>query len=82
VPCRRNEDLPPGVRNHLPPHAQDVYRAAFNNAWQEYAGREKRRLGGSQEDVARRVAWAAVKKKYQKQGDRWVACQQPPAPAS
>ncbi len=28
------EDLPTGVRNALPLHAQAIYRAAFNNAWQ------------------------------------------------
>lgn len=72
MPYRRNEDLPPGVRNHLPAHAQDIYRAAFNNAWEQYANLEKRRLGGSQEDTARRVAWGAVKKKYQKRGGMWV----------
>ncbi len=28
-----NADLPPGVRNHLPEHAQDIWREAFNHAW-------------------------------------------------
>ncbi|MGD0433406.1 MAG: ChaB family protein, partial [Acetobacteraceae bacterium] len=31
MPYRMNEDLPPSVRDHLPPHAQDIYREAFNN---------------------------------------------------
>jgi cation transport regulator len=35
---------------------------------------QKRRGGKKQsaEEVAHKVAWAAVKKKYEKQGDRWV----------
>ena len=29
----QNSDLPKGVRNNLPAHAQDIYREAFNHAW-------------------------------------------------
>ena len=32
MPYRANGDLPPAVRNHLPDHAQDIYREAFNHA--------------------------------------------------
>ena len=46
-------DLPKGVRNNLPVHAQEIYLAAFNNALEQYDG---------DEDAARRVAWSAVKK--------------------
>jgi cation transport regulator len=62
VPYATIDDLPPAVR-HLPAHAQEIFRAAFNNAWDEYGGDEER---------AFRVAWAAVKKRYRKRGDRWV----------
>jgi len=72
MPYRSNEDLPPGVSNHLPPHAQNIFREAFNHAWAQYSNPEKRRLGGSRENTARRVAWAAVKKKYRKVGDEWI----------
>ena len=58
-----NADLPPSVRSHLPEHAQDIFREAFNHAWDEYAGDEER---------AFRVAWAAVKRSYHKRGDTWV----------
>ena len=68
----RNEDLPPGIRDRLPPHAQDIFRETFNHAWEQYANPAKRRLGGTQEETARRVAWAAVKKKYRNDGDQWV----------
>jgi cation transport regulator len=73
MPYRHNVDLPAGVKNHLPPHAQTIYRVAFNNAWVEYKNPKKRLRGGSQEETARRVSWAAVKKKYRKRGDTWVA---------
>ena len=32
MPYANNDDLPPSVRDHLPFHAQDIFRAAFNNA--------------------------------------------------
>jgi 4-hydroxy-3-polyprenylbenzoate decarboxylase len=32
-------DLPPSVAAHLPDHAQEIYRAAFNGAWDNYADR-------------------------------------------
>ena len=64
MPYATNSDLPPGVKDHLPMHAQDIFRAAFNHAWAQYK---------KSEDTARRVAWAAVKKKYHKPADRWVA---------
>lgn len=67
MPYARNEDLPESLRESLPAHAQDIFRAAFNNAWAEYATRSDR------EAVAHRVAWAAVKRRYRKAGDRWVA---------
>jgi len=67
MPYQRNEDLPEALRESLPAHAQDIYRAAFNNAWVEYATRSDR------EAVAHRVAWAAVKRRYRKDGTRWVA---------
>jgi cation transport regulator len=66
VPYADNLELPPAVRNHLPEPAQTIYREAFNHAWEQYA-REPR-----QEEIAHRVAWSAVKRKYRKHGDRWV----------
>ena len=33
MPYRTNTDLPPAVQRHLPPHALDTYREAFNNAF-------------------------------------------------
>ena len=65
MPYASNDDLPPSVRHVLPLHAQDIYRAAFNNAYDRYGGGDERR--------AHRIAWAAVKRQYEKLGDVWVA---------
>ena len=66
MPYRTNDDLPPSVRDHLPDHAQDIYREAFNSAWRQYAD------SGRREEIAHRVAWSAVKSRYRKAGARWV----------
>ena len=68
LPYASVEDLPPSVQSHLPLHAQEMYRSAFNNAWTEYAARGP----VQRESTAHRVAWAAVKRKYRKSGDHWV----------
>jgi len=57
MPYDRKTELPESVRDNLPAHAQDIYKEAFNSAWEEYK---------HDEDRAHRVAWGAVKKKYHK----------------
>ena len=37
MPYRVNADLPPSVRSHLPEHAQEIFREAFNHAYAEHA---------------------------------------------
>jgi cation transport regulator len=71
MPYRSNQELPDSVRNALPSHAQDIYREAFDSAWDEYSDPSKRRGNKSLEEVAHRVAWAAVKKQYEKVGNEW-----------
>jgi len=66
-------ELPDSVKDNLPKHAQEIYQAAFNSAWQQYDKPEERRGDATREETAHRVAWAAVKDKYEKQGDKWVA---------
>ncbi|MDD2875943.1 MAG: ChaB family protein [Acidiphilium sp.] len=63
MPYASIDDLPSSVQAHLPSHAQEIYRSAFNHAWTEYGGEEA---------TAHRVAWAAVKRRYRKDGDEWV----------
>jgi cation transport regulator len=67
MPYRTNLDLPDGIRHRLPEHAQDIYRAAFNHAFAAHSGDPR------QDEIAHRIAWAAVKKSYVKVGDEWVA---------
>ena len=57
MPYDTLSDLPESVRDNLPKHAQEIYRAAFNNAWDEYHHDEAR---------AHRVAWGAVEREYEK----------------
>lgn len=59
MPYPKLEDLPDSVKNHLPKHAQEIFRAAFNNALKEY----------KEEEPAFRVAWSAVKRDYEKGED-------------
>jgi Putative cation transport regulator len=57
MPYEKVKDLPDSVQDNLPVHAQEIYRAAYNQAYEEYHHDESR---------AHRVAWAAVEKKYKK----------------
>lgn len=68
MPYAHNVDLPASVRAHLPEEAQDIYREAFNHAWKQYAKREPERI----EEIAHRVAWSAVKRRYRKSDSDWV----------
>ena len=72
MPYKNVSDLPDQVRDNLPQHAQEIYKSAFNNAWDEYKDADQRRGDDSREEVVHKVAWAAVKKEYEKKGDRWV----------
>ena len=73
MPYDRNADLPDSVRDNLPEHAQTIYREAFNSAFEEYESAKDRRGDASREETAHKVAWSAVKQKYEKRGDRWQA---------
>jgi len=68
MPYADNDELPAAVREHLPAHAQDIFRNAFNHAWQTYGSADSARV----EEIAFRVAWAAVKKRYRKVGGTWL----------
>jgi cation transport regulator len=72
MPYKSNADLPDRVRDHLPEHAQDIYREAFNHAYEEYQEPGKRRSDDTLDEVAHKVAWSAVKEKYEKaEGGEW-----------
>ncbi|MBP2171133.1 cation transport regulator [Erwinia toletana] len=72
MPYQTKSELPESVKNVLPAHAQEIYKEAFNSAWQQYKDKQERRGDESREEVAHKVAWAAVKHQYQKGGDdKW-----------
>ncbi len=65
MPYVTNADLSQKISEHLPEHAQTIFRKAFNNAYAQYHG---------DEEIAFRIAWTAVKKKYEKsESGQWVA---------
>ena len=66
MPYRVNDDLPLSVRKHLPEHAQDIYREAFNHAYAAHAGEAGR------EQRAHMIDWAAVKRSYVKNDGMWM----------
>ena len=65
MPYAANHELPASVRNHLPDHAQDIFRAAFNNAWRSHSAEP------DHEATCFRIAWAAVRRSYRKVGNNW-----------
>lgn len=72
MPYKKTSELPKSIKDNLPKEAQEIFRKVFNNAWKQYADPENRRGDVSREVVANKVAWAAVKRKYKKQGDSWI----------
>lgn len=56
MPFSSISELPPGVKDNLPKHAQEIWRSAYNSALKQYKDESK----------AAAVAWAAVKHKYKK----------------
>ena len=57
-------DKPPDKIKDMPKHAQEIFIDAFNNALKQYEGDEER---------ANKVAYAAVKQKYEQKDGEWVA---------
>ena len=72
MPYKSISDLPESVRDNVPKHAQEIYKEAYNSAWDQYKNAEERRGDASREETAHRVAWAAVKKEYEKgENGKW-----------
>jgi cation transport regulator len=73
MPYRTLSDLPDSVQHVLPKHAQEIYQAAFNHAYEEYQDPNDRRKDQSLEETAHKVAWSAVKQSYHKNDNgQWV----------
>lgn len=72
MPYKSTNELPESVKSVLPEHAQHIYKEAFNSAYEEYKDPSERRDDADREETAHKVAWAAVKKKYEKGfDDKW-----------
>ncbi len=72
MPYKSKSDLPDSVQHVLPAHAQEIYKEAFNSAWDQYKDKDDRRGYDSREETAHKVAWAAVKQDYEKgEDDKW-----------
>jgi cation transport regulator len=63
MPYSKISDLPDNLKS-LPDEAKKIYLAAFNSAYESHKG---------DEEASHKIAWAAVQKKYKKDGDNWVA---------
>jgi cation transport regulator len=62
---KTNHELPTVIQNHLPAHAQDIYREAFNQACEEYDNPKNRHFKGeTREEMGHKEAWDAVRQKY------------------
>lgn len=48
MPYRNLRELPKGVKNVLPKHAKEIYKEAYNSAWEEYKDPDDRRGGACQ----------------------------------
>jgi cation transport regulator len=72
LPYGEIEELPTSVREHLPEHAQEIYKEAFNSAWDRVAEPEDRQGDAGREETAHRIAWGAVKQSYKQDAEgRW-----------
>lgn len=67
MPYSQKTELPQGVQNSLPKHAQEIYKEAYNSAWDQHDDKVKH----EREEVSHRIAWAAVKKKYERSNGKW-----------
>jgi len=73
MPYERVSELPDSVKDSLPKHAQEIYKEAYNSAWEQYDEPDERRGDASREETSHKVAWGAVKQSYEKNdSDRWV----------
>jgi cation transport regulator len=63
------EQLPETIRDVLPEKAKELYRKAYNQAWEEYDKEAHRGL--DQQGLAHQQAWMAVKQEYAFDLDQW-----------
>lgn len=72
MPYSTINELPDSVKDNLPKHAQEIYKEAFNSAYDQYSQPSQRRGDADREETAHKVAWSAVKKAgYEKADGKW-----------
>ena len=72
MPYSTINELPKSVKDNLPSHALNIFKEAFNNAFEEYKDVKNRKGAESREEAAFKVAWSAVKQSYTKGYDeKW-----------
>jgi len=72
MPYRNISDLPDSVTDNVPKDGQEIYKEAFNSAFDEYKDPDDRRGDSSREEIAHKVAWSALKHSYEKGDDgKW-----------
>jgi cation transport regulator len=72
MPYKKNKELPEDIKDNLPEHAQEIWREAYNSAWDQYEDPEEREdPDEDRETVAIQVAWSAVKNEYEKVDGKW-----------
>lgn len=75
MPYANNAQLPKGVQEYLSQAAQEIYRDAYNYAWENcrYA-QDRHDCDDSRQVTANRVAWETVKQRCDRdRRGRWVA---------
>lgn len=74
MPYKTRDELPASVKSALQdvPHAQDIFKEAYNSAYDSYADPKDRQGDSSRDETAAQVAWSAVKQQYEKGDDeKW-----------
>ena len=61
----KKSDLPKGVKDSLPSHAQEIYLSAYNSAAEQHKGED------GVKSTSHKIAWAAVKQVYGKSENGW-----------
>jgi cation transport regulator len=63
------KQLPTTIRDVLPEGAKEIYRKAYNQAWEEHD--KDARMGLDQHGLAHQQAWMAVQHEYVFELDVW-----------
>lgn len=65
-------ELPDSYKDNLPIHAQEIYLVAFNKAWGAYTQYNDQEEEVTREEIAHRVAWAAVTQFFEERDGQWI----------